>query len=273
MTASDRSGSSTDIGEVRGFWEHHPVAAAAIGASLGSAEYFQSFDILREDVEPAWFRELFYGFSNYAGQQVLDVGCGNGYILSHFARGGASVSGVDLTAQGIRLSRQRFALANLQGKFAQSNAERLPFQDASFDLVTSMGVLHHTPRPDNGIDEIYRVLKPGGRFLIMMYHRNSLLYRLKFPLLRAFRPSLRDKDMQAIVNLVDGADNPLGRVYSKQELHDLLHRFTAVESVAGSLEASHFGHERLGRLLPGSVRKWLSRHLGWFLYAQATKPT
>lgn len=63
------------------------------------------------------------------------------------------------------------------------NAEELPFKGETFDCACSMGVLHHTPSPSKAVEEIFRVLKPGGRLVVMCYHRNSALYRLTFPYL------------------------------------------------------------------------------------------
>ena len=260
------------LADIRRFWETHPVAAAAIGAALGTPEYFAEFDLLREQVEPADFQKVFYEYERHAQEKVLDVGCGNGYILSRYARSKARVTGIDLTRQGVQLSSRRFELEQLPGVFVQGNAEKLPFAKAYFDVVVSMGVLHHTPRPENAIREIYRVLKPGGIFRVMLYHRDSVLYRFKIPLLRLFRYGFFGKTSERIVNEVDGKDNPLGRVYTKADMMDLLIGFDPVEVRAGSLEPSHFGKEALGRLVPRGIRNRLGRHGGWFLYARAVKP-
>jgi SAM-dependent methyltransferase len=67
-------------------------------------------------------------------------------------------------------------LLGLSGTFLQANAEQLGFPDQCFDLVYSHGVLHHTPNTRTAIDEVYRVLKPGGRAIVMLYHRHSFNY-------------------------------------------------------------------------------------------------
>ena len=77
------------------------------------------------------------------------------------------------------------------------DAERLPFEDASFDRVSSNGVLHHTPDMLGSLREIRRVLRPGGRATIIVYNRNSLHYWLHQVavhgvLLRRARPRARD---------------------------------------------------------------------------------
>jgi len=259
------------VADVQRFWEQHPLAAAAIDAPPGSPEFFRAFSELREQVEPRAFQERFYSYSNYPGQRVLDVGCGNGYVLSHFARNGAETTGIDLTRRAVDLSRRRFELEGLRGTFVQASAEQLPFEDSYFDLVVSVGVLHHTPRTEVAVQEIYRVLKPGGRFLLMLYHRNSLVYRFVFPLARALKPSVRGKSQEEMANRVDGVDNPLGKVYSRAEMRELLRAFSEVDVRPECLEAAHFGKEWVGRLVPAAIRNHLAQYVGWFLYGQAVK--
>src|SRR5205814_370348 len=97
---------------------------------------------------------------------------------------GADYTGIDLTEAAIELARKRFALSHLNGQFLVSDAENLDFDDESFDLVYSHGVLHHTPDIEAAVREIYRVLKPGGRAIVMLYHRGSYNYRVGIRVLR-----------------------------------------------------------------------------------------
>ena len=254
------------IRDVRRFWEDNPVCAWEIPFEKGTPAYFDAFDRLRRRGEGPWVDRL-YDFESARGQRVLDVGCGNGYVLARFAAAGASVTGVDITETAIDLSRRRFALAGLAGDFRVANAEELPFADATFDVVTSLGVLHHTPDTERAINEIFRVLKPGGRFFLMLYHRDSALYRFKFPILGL----LTGKSRQQLVNEVDGAGNPKGAVYSRGEIRRLLHRFEVRETVAGSLQGWML-LPALGKHLPDAWFRPFERRWGWLLYASALKP-
>src|SRR5215218_3441349 len=173
-----------EIEDVRNYWDDNPLSSAAIPYALHTPEYFEFYDTLRELNESVEFSYRLHEYSAFAGKKVLDVGSGNGYVLSKYAREGAEVYGVDLTPAAITLCQQRFALLGLRGHFDIANAERLPFADETFDCVCSMGVLHHTPDTAAAVAEIYRVLKPGGRLIVMFYHRDSVLYRVTFPLLR-----------------------------------------------------------------------------------------
>jgi ubiquinone/menaquinone biosynthesis C-methylase UbiE len=103
-----------------------------------------------------------------ADQRALDAGCGPGHTALAFAPHLAEVVGLDLTeamlAQGRKLARDR-GIANIT--FQRGDVERLPFPDASFDLVTSRYSAHHYPHPQVALGEFARVLKPGGAFLLV----------------------------------------------------------------------------------------------------------
>jgi len=163
--------------------------------------------------------------------------------------------------------RQRFEYMNLQGNFQEANAEKLPFDDAEFDCVCSMGVLHHVPNTAQAVAEIQRVLKPGGRLIVMMYYRNSLLYRWRFQILKL----LTGKSMQQLVNEVDGVGNPKGDVYTKDELRHLLQGFDQFEMFVGLLQGWMI-LPWIGRFIPDKLLKPFETRWGWFLYTKAVKP-
>lgn len=252
--------------EVDRFWEKHPVAAASIDASPGTLEYFRGFDKLRDSLEPPDLRERIYEFKASAGKLVLDVGAGNGFVMSHYARAGARAFGIELTERGVGLCRRRFKVEGVRAFVTRGDAENLPFPDGFFDAVTSMGVLHHVPDPERAINEIRRVLKPGGRLTLMLYHRNSAMYRLRFPLMRLFT----GKSLALQVNEVDGEGNPQGLVFSRREGRDFVKQFSDVSTFVGLLEPWMVapGFSRVAR---ESWLKPLSSRLGWFLYIHARR--
>jgi ubiquinone/menaquinone biosynthesis C-methylase UbiE len=96
----------------------------------------------------------------------------------------ANYTGVDLTDAAVSLAKRRFELFQLPGTFHVADAERLDFPDNSFDLVYSHGVLHHTPDTAAAVREIHRVLRPGGKAVVMLYHRDSYNYRINISMLR-----------------------------------------------------------------------------------------
>jgi SAM-dependent methyltransferase len=254
------------IQDVRSFWERHPVSASAIPHPLGTQAYFQAYDGLRERNESVAFSEALHEYGDFAGRKVLDVGAGNGYVLARYARRGAAAFGVDLTSTAIDLCRRRFAIEGLEGRFLVGSAESLPFADETFDCVCSMGVLHHTPDVSGALGELRRVLRPRGRLIVMVYHRNSALYRLRFAALRL----LQGKSLGQLVNEVDGRENPKGEVFSKRELCLLLGGFRDVELSVGLLQG-WMCLPRGGGYIPDACVRPLSGWLGWFLYAKARR--
>src|ERR1700681_4700792 len=258
---------TADRDSVRAFWEANPLAAASIDAPLGSPEFFAAYDRRRERNESVEFSRRLHEFDSFAGRKVLDVGCGNGYVLSRYAAAGATVYGVDIHSKAIELTKKRFQLLNLRGEFRVAEAEDLPFDDGAFDCVTCMGVLHHVPDTERSLGEIRRVLKPGGRLIMMVYHRNSALYRIRFPV----DSLVTRKPMQQLVNEVDGVGNHKGDVYSRGELRRLLIGFDSVELEVGLLQpwmVVRRGH----RLIPALWLRPFEGRLGWFIYAKACKP-
>lgn len=255
------------VRSVREYWEANPLAAAAIPDAPGTPDFFHRYDQLREANESIEFSYALHEYRQHAGKNVLDVGCGNGYVASRYAREGARAHGIDLTEAAVRISRQRFALLGLEGSFATASAEDLPFADETFDCVCSMGVLHHTPDPERAIKELYRVLKPGGRVIVMLYHRDSALYQVRFRL----ESLATSKSRRQLVNEVDGVGNPKGDVYSRREATRLLQDFHQHELQVGLLRP-WMVLPRGSRFIPQALLRPFERRWGWFLYAKALKP-
>ena len=143
------SGRPPSNDDVRRFWEANPVAAEDVAAVPGSPDFYAKFDVLREaeDCEPYAYSNRSHGFEKGRSKRVLDVGCGNGYVLSRYARNGAEVHGVDITSKAVELTRRRFELEGLHGLAQQIDGVTLPYPDGHFDIVCSMGVLHHIADP------------------------------------------------------------------------------------------------------------------------------
>jgi len=173
-------------------------------------------------------------FQYHAGERVLEVGCGIGTDLAEYALHGAKVCGVDLGPEQVELTKLNFQLRGLPyDEIKEGNAEDLPFEDKTFDLVFCFGVLHHTVNPQKGIDEIFRVLKDDGRAIVMLYARGWKHY-LKRCLIHGlilgkwFRAGLNWKKVYNEVSEVHG-HSPRTEVYTKREVKRMFSRFRTVE--------------------------------------------
>jgi SAM-dependent methyltransferase len=241
---------------------------------FGTREFFDAVERHRYTEYAPWMPEVM-GFKDFAGARLLEVGCGMGTDLLQFARGGALVTGVDLTPRSIQISQQHFAVYGARGEFAISDGEHLPFADESFDVVYSNGVLHHTPDTAGAVREVHRVLRPGGQARVMLYHRGSLGYWgeiiirhgiLGGELLRGNSPA---DIMSKYVEFNEGGGNPLVKVYSRREASDLFSMFSEVKTQVEQLTRSEFYF--FGRIIPEKIFRRLERSIGWNVIVLARK--
>lgn len=105
-------------------------------------------------------------FRHHRGERVLEIGCGTGADLLQFAKHGAVATGIDITAEHLKLARERLGS---RAQVLHADATNIPFKTGSFDYVYSHGVLHHIDRPRPVVEEIFRLLRPGGRFNVHVY--------------------------------------------------------------------------------------------------------
>ncbi|HKS75713.1 MAG TPA: methyltransferase domain-containing protein [Terriglobales bacterium] len=97
-----------------------------------------------------------------AGCTLLDVACGSGQLALWAAREGANVTGVDLAPNLVKRAQSRADAEGLRARFVEGDAENLPFEDASFDVVVSLIGAMFAPRPELVAQELLRVCSPGG---------------------------------------------------------------------------------------------------------------
>lgn len=280
-------------------WSQYQPGFRFTTAPVGSAEFFRDVAENRYRLEPQI--EEIARFDDWAGRDVLEAGCGIATDGARFARAGARYTGVDFSPVAIELARRQFELGGLDGNFVEGSISNLPFPDGSFDLVYSNGVLHHMPDPRGAIAEIHRVLRPGGRARVMVYHRDSLNYRVTILVIRRLlaplvllpgvaaavtreRPEvidghrellrrhgiryLADRDLFLSHN-TDGPQNPYSTVYSRDEGERLFEAFSSVQTSVRylNLRTYPFG-ERLART---QLARRLEPRLGWHLWIDAVR--
>jgi ubiquinone/menaquinone biosynthesis C-methylase UbiE len=173
--------------DIRRHWQDNPVGERLAGHlenfSGDYEAFFSSYDAWYYGSQGHVLRAL-DSFS-WSDKAVLEIGLGQGSDSEQLIRRGARWSGIDLTEEATTRVTKRLSLRGLAfGGIVQGSATALPFRDAEFDIVFSHGVLHHVPDILSAQREISRVLRPGGRLVVMVYARNSLNYQLSIKWLR-----------------------------------------------------------------------------------------
>lgn len=163
------------VEDVQRYWDARPCNVRHSPKPVGSREYFDEVEARKYRVEP--HIPAFAKFERWRGLRVLEVGCGIATDTVNFARAGAHVTAVDLSAESLGIARERARVMGVseQIEFLQANAEELSsaLPDRQYDLVYSFGVIHHTPRPDRALAQMRGLIAPGGTLRLMVYHRRS----------------------------------------------------------------------------------------------------
>lgn len=114
---------------------------------------------------PARLRHFETAVPRWDGLSVLDLGCAGGFMAEALARRGARVTGIDPAGQAIAAARTHAAAEGLPIRYDEGSGEALPYPSGAFDAVVCVDVLEHVTDLDRVLDEVVRVLKPGGWFL------------------------------------------------------------------------------------------------------------
>ena len=199
------------IEELQNYWDNNLHDHEVTNEPEGSENFFR-------DLEKYHYEKLDYlprvlDFGSYKGKKVLEVGCGVGIDLMNFAKQRAFVTGIDLSKNHIKLATEYFKLHEIKGNLLIMNGEDMKFKDSIFDMVFAYGVLAYTPKPSLMISEIHRVLKPGGKAILMMYHKNSWLFYIA----------------RLTIFKLGREDAPVFNTYENQEFRQLLGEFRKVD--------------------------------------------
>ncbi len=161
--------------QVRRYWNAHPISIDDSPHDRGSREQFDAI-YRRWLLRGTSKREDFLDMCR--GQRVLEVGCGIAVDGRFLSENGIDYQAVDLSLMSLKLADEQFSQNGLRRRFANADATSLPFRDETFDVVFSIGVLHHVPDTRAACREVARVLRPGGKLRVMFYNQNSYHYLL-----------------------------------------------------------------------------------------------
>lgn len=192
--------------------------------------------------------DSFIDFDFLKDKDVLEIGIGNGSHAQLLAKYSKSFMGIDITDYSVKSVSERMKIFGLKANIFQMDAEHLDFNDNSFDFVWSWGVIHHSSNTEKILKEIQRVLRPGGKAIIMVYYRGWWNYYLKGFLQGIVSGNLlKTKSLHQSVQLhTDGA---LARYYTISDWKLLVKNWFTVKYIGT------FGPKSDVILLPGSVFK------------------
>lgn len=206
-------------GRVKAHWEEE-ACGTRHGEAPDRRQYFREISEARYGSEP--YIAEFAGFRGAAGKKVLEIGVGAGCDFINWVQNNAKATGVDLTERAIELTRERLALQGVDENtysLLVGDAERLGFEENSFDIVYSWGCLHHSPNTERAFGEACRVLKPGGAFKAMVYHVPSWVGWL----LWVRHALLKLKPFTSVKSVIfHNLESPGTKAYTREEAKDML---------------------------------------------------
>ena len=267
--------------ENEAFW--HELCGTTLAQSLGligrDRDTLEAFD----KAYFAYYPYLLDYLDRFAlaGRRVLEIGLGYGTLGQEIVRRGAEYHGLDIAEGPVMMMRHRLRMLGLgaeerivaEGRIVQGSAASIPHPDAKFDFVYTIGCLHHTGALAASIEEVRRVMVPGGHAVVMLYHANSLRLirvRVRSGVARLHGEPGRTAD--DIAGLYDADSNgrsaPFTEYVSRRQARDLFQRFAKTEITTRNFDDLAIRGRRIAprtRLL-GST---LERLLGLDLYVVA----
>ncbi len=215
----------------RSWWQNNPMRydwGDRIPAEEFSKEFYQEID--ERFFSDSWRYmpwkirpfEALAPFDELGSKDVLEIGVGNGSHAQLLAPHCKSYTGIDLTDYAVQSTSKRFEAFDLKGTIRQMDAERLDFPDGSFDYIWTWGVIHHSANTGRILEQMNRVLRPGGKATIMVYHRSFLYFYIFTGLFRGVLCGgfLKTRSLHELVQIY--TDGAIARFYRPQEWRELV---------------------------------------------------
>jgi ubiquinone/menaquinone biosynthesis C-methylase UbiE len=251
---------------------------------VGSRDAFENkdkIDINTIQISPWYLRE-----KDVKGKKMLEAGCGGGHLYTELSLLGADIVGLDQTPNSLEHIRKLFEEYEVKPKLVNGNIEEIPFKENTFDIVTSMGVIHHTPRTQKALNNLARVTKKGGTVHIMVYHKHSvwnyvknvlrigcknskLFSKLIFTLTRYWMGITASQSNQETV-FRDNMVNAITKSYSAKELRKMSKRAGLKVKFLSRYELPEL-YCFSDKIYQSPLLRWYEKRFGWFLYAKMEK--
>lgn len=211
----------------------------------------------------------------------MELGCGAGYDAFELCNQGADYVGIDIAFENPKRTKTHLGYYDLTPSVLVANAERLPFQNDSFEVLFSNGVLHHTPNIQRSFREAHRVLEYNGEFWVILYHRNSIFYWITLGLVdHILRMGFQKRSFVERLSMIEyttSEGKPIVNVYSKGELKKLarsagfqVEKIKVRKLVREDLPCIPLSW-LLWRFLPQTLLDLLGQIWGWYLIAKLRK--
>lgn len=250
---------------VYNYWNNASCGTEFIHEKKFTKEYFEAIENFRYTIEPEIFS--FAQFTRYHGKKVLEVGVGAGSDFLQWVRAGAHPHGIDLTHEAIRNVQHRLNLYNLHTQNIQvADAEQLPYNDNTFDLTYSWGVIHHSPNMEQCLSEIIRVTKPGGEIKIMIYNRRSLFAFYQYLIFGLFK----GKPFSSIKKILyTQQESPGTKAYTRKEIKNMLTQYPVTIIDIDTTVSNHdllYYRGTFARFVAHTLTTlWGWKRAGWFM--------
>ena len=249
--------------EIQRYWDGYAAALRAGDVEWGSRAFYRGIKY-NHDKAFAYSNEI-VNFPAHAGRSVLGICCGVGLDALEFARNGASVTFMSPSPKINELTRKYFEDNGQAVRLEFAAAEQLPFPSGSFDVVDARGILMYTPSPERVVDEIHRVMRPGGVVYAHMHNRFSW-----YALLSAVSGT----------NVIqEGGDPPFRRLHSVRDARRMFRQFASVDTVLDRFPSCTA--DRMGGLaflynnvlVPFTkvIPRSLMRPFGWYIIIKGIK--
>lgn len=268
------------IDAVREYWNRRPCNLRHSPSPVGTRQYFDEVEARKYFVEP--HIPGFAQYERWAGKRVLEIGCGLGTDTMNFARAGANVTAIDLSAKSLELARRRAEVFGLEDRirFVEANAEHLAdhVEPGAYDLVYSFGVIHHSPHPERVLEQVRRHFTgPQTTLKLMVYYWWS--WKVMAILFKEAHGAFWRLGEAVARNSEAQTGCPVTYTYTRRSLRRLLaaHDFAAehmfVDHIFPYRVADYVQYRYIMtfpfNVLPHAAMRALERRLGWHLCVTA----